>query len=165
MNIDQLTLDQWYLQPPATEVEIGRVEAALGFALPDDYRSLIMWSNGGDLIFGERYFRFWRLERVLRTNKFLEVSKYLPGTVAIGNDGGDMLYLLDYRADRDHPALIEVEGGCMSLNEFVRDADSLEAALRAWSGLDAARSELLSVLVARAAVSEEQDRIYPKEEG
>jgi hypothetical protein len=81
----------------------------------------------------------------------------MPGTVAIANDASDTLYLLDYRADRDRPAFIEVEAGSLCFEEIVRHGASLEAALRSWSGLDAARQSLLSCLVARADATPEAE--------
>lgn len=108
------------------------------------------WSDGGDFQVGETYLRLWDIRDLVRANEQLHVQSYLPGTVAIGNDAGDMLYLLDYREHAAEPRLIEVEAGAIfDPDECVVRGATFTAALHAWSGIDRVRGALLACLAAR----------------
>jgi hypothetical protein len=150
MKLDRLMEERWYLQPGAHLDEVRDAEMVLGETFPDDYVELITWSNGGDFRVGDRYFRLWSIEDVILRNARLDVQADLPGTVAIGGDAGEILYLLDYRMDRTRPRFIEAEGDNMCFGGIVVHAASLTAAFYAWSGLENARRSFLQCLAARS---------------
>jgi hypothetical protein len=142
----------WHLQQPgATAEDIDRLEQLFGLGLPTDYRELISWSNGGDFIVGKVYFRLWSIEDVERRNRILDVQRRIHGSLVIGNDAGDFLYLLDYVLGTDEPAFVELEAGNLDRSDAIVHGTSLTAALRSWSGIDAARARLLGCLAARAS--------------
>lgn len=142
----------WYLQQPgATAEDINRLEQLFGLSLPADYRELISWSNGGDFIVGKMYFRLWSIEDVEQRNSALDVQRYVRGSLVIGNDAGDFLYLLDYVLGTDEPAFVELEAGSLDRAYAVVHGINLTAALRSWSGIDAARARLLGCLAIRTS--------------
>ena len=151
MNLKSLSTPRWYLRSGATAEEVEHVEMALGVRFPLEYRDLIAWTNGADFQIGTVYFRLLSLREVVSTNEALRVQEYIPATVAIGNDGGDRLYLLDYRSDAERPALVEVDAGSLCLADVIVHGSSLDAAFLSWSGIDAARVQLLGCLAARTS--------------
>jgi hypothetical protein len=150
MRAIRLLEQRWHLRPGATLREVQHAAAIFGVVFPDDYIEIMTWSDGGDFLLGENYLRLWRSGEIVARNADLEVQMYLPGTVAIGNDAGDMLYLLDYRQSQVEPQLVEVEAGAMFDSEQCTvQGPTFTAALLAWSGLATVRAALLRCLRAR----------------
>jgi SMI1 / KNR4 family (SUKH-1) len=149
MKLARLLADGYYLQPGAKLDDIRRIEATLGITLPADYVELITWSNGGDFIWGERYFRLRPVEAVVSRTFAIDVPVYMPGTVVIGDDAGEIIYLYDYRSDPASPTLIQVDLDFLFEGRYTVQGATLTEALYAWSGLTAARRSLLSCLEAR----------------
>lgn len=149
MKAIRLLEQRWHLRPGATRNELMWAAKIFGVVFPDDYIEIMTWSDGGDFLLAEHYLRLWSICEVVDANAQLTVQSFLPGTVAIGNDGGDMLYLLDYRDSSTAPRLLEVEGGAMWSGECTVEGSSLTDALCAWSGLARVRAVLLHCLRAR----------------
>jgi hypothetical protein len=149
MRAIRLLEQRWHLRPGATLREIQRVAAIFGVTFPDDYVEIMIWSDGGDFELGEKYLRLWNIREVVERNCALDVQSNLPGTVAIGNDASDMLYLLGYREAGAEPKLLEVEGGAQFFDECTMQGVTFTAALHAWSGLDNVRRALLRCFSAR----------------
>jgi hypothetical protein len=158
MRAIRLLEQRWRLRPGATAREVHRAAATLGVVFPDDYVEIMTWSDGGDFELGEKYLRLWNIREVVERNSALDVQSNLPGTVAIGSDASDMLYLLDYRQAGAEPKLLEVEGGAQFFDECTVQGPTFTAALCAWSGLGAVRSAFLRCLLARAHELPEQPR-------
>ena len=81
---------------PASEKEIGRLEEKMNIRLPAPYRSLLKNTNGcsnagGVLIYGT--------EDLLERNETWEVNEYAKGYVAIGDDGGGNVFLMELNAE------------------------------------------------------------------
>ena len=107
----QLISHTWYREAGATLEQIRKIEDVLGLTFPDDYRSFLVWSNGGEGRLGRMYLILWQVEDVPELNEDYQRAAYVPGLVAIGSDGGGMCYALDYRGDPSTPAIVEVPFG------------------------------------------------------
>ena len=64
-----------------------------GMTLPDDYLSFMKEHNGGEGPLGKNcYGCFFRMEELQGVNDDYEVSKWWPGHIVIGTDGGGELW-------------------------------------------------------------------------
>lgn len=92
----------WDRRPPATESAIQVLVANCDFELPEEYLTILRYSNGGEgpLCIEPWYFRICSAEEVVTFNRSYDVDKYLPGYFVIGSDGGDDLLAI---RKRDRP--------------------------------------------------------------
>jgi hypothetical protein len=109
----------WFKKTGATTEQIKQAEAALGVGFPSDYKTFLSWSNGGEGQIGNRYFSFWSAEEIKELNDDYQISKYLPGSVGIGTDGGGECYALDYRMYPETPSLIQCPLGDLDFSSIV----------------------------------------------
>jgi hypothetical protein len=165
MKLSRLLAEAWNLQSGATPDEVRAAEEVLGVVFPIDYFHLINWSNGGDMCWGERHFRFYSLRQVLKSNATLEIVSFMPGTVVIGGDASEILYFFDYRLDPASPSFFEVDGDYLGNSEHEIHNASLTEALYSWSGLTAARRSLLACLDARILAGSSPLPSGPTEQG
>ncbi|KUF34864.1 MULTISPECIES: SMI1/KNR4 family protein [Lysinibacillus] len=116
---------------PATEHEILHVEKGLTFHLPQVYRYVLKEMNGlsftnGVLIYGT--------VELLERNETWEVAEYAKGYIAIGDDGGGMVFLMNRQGEDGH--VFAVDCGDMNpqhatlitsdLNKWLQDGCQLE---------------------------------------
>lgn len=81
---------------PATENDILQVEHSMSCQLPTVYRRVLQEVNGvslanGVLIYGT--------EELIERNETWEVDEYAKGYIAIGDDGGGMVFLMAIKAE------------------------------------------------------------------
>lgn len=84
----------WTRCPPAAGSAIESLAAACDFDLPEEYLTLLRYSNGGEgfLCIEPWYFQLCSAEEVVEYNHGYKVDEFLPGWFAIGsNGGGEML--------------------------------------------------------------------------
>lgn len=98
----------WHKEAGATEAQIARLEQAVRFALPDDYKTFLRWSDGGEGELGARYLSLWPSTELTQLNEDYRIGSYLPSILAIGSDGGGKCFALDYRAAAGQPSLVQV---------------------------------------------------------
>jgi len=75
----------------ASEKEILAIEDMINFQLPAEYRTVLKYTNGlssasGVLIYGT--------EEIIERNETWEVNEYAKGYLAIGDDGGGIVFLM-----------------------------------------------------------------------
>lgn len=85
--------------------DLATAESRLGIVLPEDYRSLMMASDGLVEMMPSAYLQLWSLAEVVRynLNDAYGLAESLPGLVLIGSDGGGELLGFDVRTS---PALV-----------------------------------------------------------
>ena len=92
----ELPKDKWHKIDGAETAAIKNVEMALTISLPEQYKSFLLWSNGGEGVLDNNYMYIWAIDDVIAYNKDYEIQKYL-GTeyLAFGMDGdiGYVFYL------------------------------------------------------------------------
>jgi hypothetical protein len=74
--------------PPVRPESLAEFVARSGIRLPDEYKSFLLTSNGGEGFIGEAYVILWPIEELLQVNAGYEVETNAPGLFAFGSDGG-----------------------------------------------------------------------------
>ncbi|KOS60592.1 SMI1 / KNR4 family protein [Lysinibacillus sp. FJAT-14222] len=94
---------------PASENEILSLEDMMNIKLPTTYRTLLKYTNGlsiagGVLIYGT--------EDIIERNETWEVNEYAKGYLAIGDDGGGNVFLMEL--DTEESRIFAVDCGDMN---------------------------------------------------
>jgi hypothetical protein len=108
-------LKEWKPNPGAPREVVEKVQSELGIVFPQDYIGLMEWSNGGEDWVGESYLQLWTIEEIPLYNETLGMTKYAPGVIIFGGDGGGMVYGFDTHFDP--PAIVEVDAVCIGNEE------------------------------------------------
>jgi hypothetical protein len=74
--------------PPVRPESIVEFEARSGIRLPNEYKTFLLRSNGGEGFVGEAYVMLSPLEDLLEMNAGYEVEINAPGLFLFGSDGG-----------------------------------------------------------------------------
>jgi hypothetical protein len=83
--------------PPASAEALRAAERSIGKILPEDYKRFLLEHDGGDGFIGTDYFIFWKAEELSKFNDGYEVSKYAPGLLMFGSNGGGDGFAFDTR--------------------------------------------------------------------
>ena len=86
--------------------EIYKFEKRNNLSLPDVYKEFLLKYNGYSF---EGGLLIYSLEEIIETNDYLEVKKYFPQFIAIGDDGGDLVFLM--KQDRASKEVYFIEQG------------------------------------------------------
>lgn len=113
---------------PSSAAQISSAEAALGVALPADYRTFLEMSDGGEGFVGDHYLVLWRAAELHPFNRDAEVSEYADGLVGFGSDGGGEMFAFDTRFQPPPVVIVSFIG--MSHEEAVVVADDFTGLLR-----------------------------------
>jgi len=84
--------------PPAATEAIRDAEAQLGVSLPSEYTLFLETMNGGEGFLGDNYLILWSVDELARCNAEMEVSRYAPGLLLFGTDGGGETFGFDSRS-------------------------------------------------------------------
>ena len=108
---------------PASPEAIQAIESWLQRDLPSGYVALLLETNGAEWGIhdeGGDCLCIWPPDIVREYNEGYSVQRWLPGTVAIGSDGGDDAILLDCSgsADPELWPVIRVGFGALDREEF-----------------------------------------------
>ena len=85
-------------------MNVETFEEKYKYELPTVYKEFISMHNGLNLDNG---CRFYALEELDDLNKELQVNIYQPDTVAIGNDGGDLVFLMKQEKETKKVYLVD----------------------------------------------------------
>jgi hypothetical protein len=133
----------------ATDADVQEAERSLGFLLPPGLVAFLSQSNGlstddGCVIYGTR--------DLPERNETFEVGAYAPGFLAIGDDSGGRMALID----RSSHAVLVSDAGDMDPARFVPVSTGLEPWIEAGCPFDVARpagepgaSKLVDVFLVR----------------
>jgi cell wall assembly regulator SMI1 len=104
-----------------TTEKILRLEKSLGFSLPPDYKAFLSVSDGmsidgGVLVYGS--------EDLVERNETLEVLKYTPGYVAIGDSGEGSVFLM--QLESEDRSVYAVDIGVMDVDFFKKIGNTVE---------------------------------------
>ncbi|PXV84497.1 SUKH superfamily protein [Lachnotalea glycerini] len=108
---------------PASNDEISIVENRMNILLPEYYKELLNLTNGFST---DRGLVIYGTEDIYERNEILEVEKYANGYVAIGDDSGDMVFLIS--KDNRNEEVLSV--GCGDMN--TQNAKHLAPNLLIW---------------------------------
>lgn len=96
MSVEKL-LEDWQLNPGASEAIIVNIISGLSISLPIDYIEFLQRYDGGEGFIGDHYLILWRAEELKVFNEEYEVEEYAPGLFLFGSDGGGEAYGFDVR--------------------------------------------------------------------
>ena len=97
--------------------DITVIEERLNAAFPQDYITLLQWSNGGEGYVGENYISFWKVEDLPALNEEYQIQKYLSEKfLGIGTDGGGICY--GFCLDKNY-SIFKCPLGDLDINEVV----------------------------------------------
>src|SRR5262245_54214862 len=84
--------------PGATPAALDQAEQELARRFPDDYRELMLRSNGLDGEFSGRHVSLWPVGELAQRNADYGIARSLGGSIGVGTDGASACYALDYRS-------------------------------------------------------------------
>lgn len=119
---------KWYKKDGASSASIDDVEKLLNTTLPKQYKSFLLWSNGGEGKLGDNYIYIWAIEDVIAYNHDYGIQKYLQKEYwAFGMDGdiGYILHLSDnsiYRVDLGDLDITSIKYIAPSFDDFLGKA-------------------------------------------
>lgn len=123
LDIIQDPTADWDRQPPAPVPALEALVAGSWLPLPDDYLTLLRYSNGGEgpLRVKPGWFQIWPAQEVLELNRAYAVPVYLPSYLGFGNSGGGEM--LAFRAGSASVFMVpfiglEHEYACPITNDF-----------------------------------------------
>jgi hypothetical protein len=91
----------------ASEAALREAEQQLGHPLPEDYKALLLESDGLEgFISEDGYVSLWSASELASLNDAYAVSDFVPGVTLVGTDGGDTGY--GFRKDRDQLEYVAV---------------------------------------------------------
>lgn len=100
-------------EQPTTAEKIEAVEKKMGIVFPNEYKEIMLYSNGMEGPIGEEgYLCIWPIEEIIPLNEEYSVSEFTPGIVYFGSDGGDVAYGFDY----NHEEVLVIEIPFMSIH-------------------------------------------------
>ena len=113
--------------PCAPEI-MAVVESHFGCMLPCDYKVFMSKHDGGEGFVGGHYVILWRAGELIDFNRNYEVSKYAPGLLIFGSNGGGEAFAFDTR-HREEMRIRMVPFIGMSLKDAKLVADTFESFL------------------------------------
>jgi hypothetical protein len=137
------TISNYTAGKPLTDFQIPAY-----LQLPEEYRQLLAYSNGGGIINGEREFGFLSPEGIREMYIAYGFLIWAPDLLPIAFNGGGKFYVYDFRNLQNGPSILLVPAGCIG------DDDSY-----AFLG-----NTLDDVLSKTTNVEEELDKLYPQKE-
>ena len=126
-NFEDLLGEEFHGNAAATTQEVAAAEKALGIGLPEDFRSFLRLTSGGEGMIGENYVMLWSADELARYNESYQVNEYAPGLVLFGSDGGGEAFAFDTR-EANLP-VVRVPFVGMSLDDVEQMASSFTAFL------------------------------------
>lgn len=99
-TIDLISTPDWDKQDPATAQDLQLLEAAFG-PIPEDYKALLLYSNGGSLYGKKTPFIAYAVTEVLALFREKDLYKFIPQSIVFGGDGGGTIYCFDLRAGKE----------------------------------------------------------------
>ncbi|RYD23532.1 MAG: SMI1/KNR4 family protein [Verrucomicrobiaceae bacterium] len=91
-NYEIIFKDWWYANPPISLAAKAALLDLMGGKLPHDYLDFLEWSDGGEGDTGVIYITLWKSEDLQRLNEGYDIEGFLPGSIAIGDDGPNFIF-------------------------------------------------------------------------
>lgn len=117
-------LQKMGIETPASNDMIERVEKEWNVSLPNEYKKLILFSNGIEGAIGKAgYLSIWPINELIELNLEYAVDEFLPGIKYFGSDGGNMAYGFDFSTERT--MIIEIPFDSIKRSDSKIYSDSL----------------------------------------
>lgn len=110
---------------PADSELLTSVQQKMGIEFPVQYKDFMKITNGAEgALGGNSYLSVWPLDEIASLNEDYGVSKFTPGLVYFGSDGGGTAYAFDYRATP--PSIVEFPFDSIHIEDAIKIADTLD---------------------------------------
>ena len=120
---------------PGKSEDVIAIEREHGTSLPEDYRTFLLSRGGGEGFLSEQYLILWNADQIVPFNVDYETSKYAPGLLLFGSNGGGEGFAFDLRKDCGDIVIVPFIG--MSLKDAKSIASSYTGFLEKLSQPDA----------------------------
>lgn len=94
-KLDKLTPSIFERNEGCTDEMIVEVEKVFGIKFPEDFRQLLLLSNGGSIKGSNSVFNYEPVEYLVGHNLSEFFNTNIPGMIVIGDDGGGCIYFYD----------------------------------------------------------------------
>lgn len=123
-----------YREASSEEQIAAMIDCFQTISIPAEYIELIREASEIELfIDGHDYFRIWGADGVIELNAAYRIQDYMPGTLAIGDDGGGST--LFYASIASRAGLFKTGFGDLDISGAVYVASSLTALLKTGEGI------------------------------
>ncbi len=124
--------DEWFSGGKGSPRTVEKLEHKLNVNLPEDYRQLLAFSNGGSIIGSHSAIHLEDVEGVILQSTDPWYMQNLPGMVIIGDDGGGKVYFLDplNRLEHGRDCVYLVPMSSIGVEGAVKVGDNLLDAVR-----------------------------------
>lgn len=110
---------------PVNDDFIETVEHTMNIVFPEQYKRFMKLTNGAEGPLGDNsYLSIWPLDEIASLNDDYGVSKFTPGLVYFGSDGGGTAYAFDFRAVP--PVIVEFPFDSIDIDDAVKIADTID---------------------------------------
>ncbi len=69
MNITNIFKNVWTIQSGTNLNTIQKIESIFKVTFTEDYKQILLWSNGGERKVGNRYLSLWKIEELVQLNE------------------------------------------------------------------------------------------------
>lgn len=115
-------------EPPATKEAIQELKKFSLIDVPADYLEIIQQSTNAEFnVNNEMYIRIWGPVDCIEINEAHNIQKYIPNSLAIGDDEGGKALL--YAGGNEGFGLYIVEFGNLDIEEAIKISHSLKTLL------------------------------------
>lgn len=94
-KLKALSMPTWFSRSAGSLAAIEELEQEYNIRLPEDYRLLLLYSNGGSLGGEAGSFNYESIEDLMWHNLDERFEEHLPGMFVIGDNGGGSVYFYD----------------------------------------------------------------------
>lgn len=99
--IELLQKNAWRPNKIVLPEEIAGLEKKFGIRLPQDYKDILLFSNGGSLYGFRTPLIIFSIREVLALYREHDLYTDIPDTLIFGGDGGGTLYVYDLRVKNE----------------------------------------------------------------
>ena len=111
-------------EEPATIQMIEKVEKEWNINLPNEYKQLLLFSNGVEGPIGKTgYLSIWPINELVELNQEYAVDEFLPGIKYFGSDGADIAY--GFKFYESETLVIEIPFDSIEENDAKKYSNSL----------------------------------------
>jgi len=130
--------------------------------LPEEYKQLLAYSNGGGIINGEREFGFFSLEGIREMYLTYGFLIWAPDFLPIALNGGGKFYVYDFRNPQNAPPVLLVPAGSIGDDEgFVFLGNTLDEVLSKTTNVE---NELDKIYSPKELSEKEKERLNLSEQ-
>ncbi|HDR4901658.1 TPA: SMI1/KNR4 family protein [Bacillus cereus] len=115
-------------EPPATKETIQELQGFSSIDVPSDYLEIIQHCTEVEInVNNEIYIRIWSPAGCIEMNEAHNIQKYIPNSLAIGDDEGGKVLL--YANGKEGFGLYVVDFGDLDIEEAIKISPSLKLLL------------------------------------